>query len=335
MILIRLDADHTRGMGHLFRMILLAGQFRQVGFDCLFLLRENAVSRKVLSNASLPGRFFPTDSAEEDIIEAGLIEHGPPDLWIFDMLDTHTDWIHRIKRRATSVVCFDDREGGPLAADLVINAIVGCWDSSITGEHVLSGPRYAIIDPDILPLPRSRRLQTRDLRLGVSMGGSDTHGVTVKLAQVLTRLPDIDVTFFLGPHFLHEDDVQAVLAGNDCCCAVRRAVPDLHRELTAMDAVICGGGQTLFELCSLGMPILAFANEVHEEETIAFFERRRVCFNIGSRSLPIDTAGLQDILCRLAEGEVEIERMQTRARTLVDGKGLSRIVAACKDIMFP
>ena len=49
-----------------------------------------------------------------------------------------------------------------------------------------------------------------------------------------------------------------------------------------MDIIICGGGQTLFEMCALGLPTLALANELHEEQTIDFISKRNSCINLGS-----------------------------------------------------
>jgi spore coat polysaccharide biosynthesis predicted glycosyltransferase SpsG len=332
-MMIRLDAGHKRGMGHLFRMLLLADYLRPAGFDARFLLRDNAVSRKVLAETPFAGLFCPVDSSEEAIIDTGLEQCRRPDLWIFDVLSTRAGWVRRVKNKGIPVVCFDDLAGGPSDADLVINAIAGCWPSPPGGPQVLNGPKYAIVDPEILRLSKPRRDRRRSFQVGVTMGGSDTHGATVQLAGVLTQMADIGVTLFLGPHFLHDAELQAVLAGTDSRCEVRRAVPDLHRELVAMDAVICGGGQTLYELCGLGLPILAFANEPHEEQTIAYFERRRACVNIGSAGCTLDAAGLRDTLGRLVRGGRETDRMRARARSLVDGKGLSRIAAACRQVI--
>jgi len=328
-IVFRLDANHERGMGHLYRMKTLADQFRKDNFDCLFLLRSNAIAANILNKTPYNYLLYQQDYSEEEIIDKYFGKHPKPDLWIFDILTTDSEWVLHVKKHDVPVVCFDDLQGGLLAADLVINAIAGCWNEGPAGSQVLSGPQYAIIDYRILGLKKKEDLSESRIKVGVTLGGSDTHGATIRIAQVLSEIADIDATFFLGPHFLHNEELNKLLPQLSFQYSVRKAVQDLHKELSEMDAVICGGGQTLFELCATGMPVLALANEAHEEKTISYFSRHGACLNIGSVHKAIDTGRIRRFIKKLRSKSEEVNRMQNNAQDLIDGMGTSRCFNEC------
>ncbi len=334
LILIRLDANHEKGMGHLFRMLTLANQFRKENIECIFIVRDNAVSAKILQKHPFRFLFYPEVYPENSIIEEYFKRHTKPDLWIFDILATEKTWILQVQKKGIPVICFDDVKGGPLAADLVINAIAGCWYEIPDSLQVVNGPQYAIIDPGIADISKKKLPIEGAIKVGVTLGGSDTHGATVQIAQALSEVPGIDVTFFLGPHFLHNEELNLLLSKTSYHYVVKRAVPDLNKELVVMDTVICSGGQTLFELCAMGMPVLALATESHEEKTISYFTQQQACIDIGSVKKPIDVIKIREFFLVLREGSEEVVTLQVNTQNLVDGKGIYRIIRECRNIMM-
>lgn len=330
LIVFRLDATHERGMGHLYRMKTLADKFRKNGLNCLFLLRSNEIAAGILNEAPYNHLFYPQDYSEEEIIDKYFLKHPKPNLWIFDILTTESEWVLRVKKNDVPVVCFDDLKGGVLTADLIINAIAGCWNEGPSGSQVLSGPQYAVINSGILGLKKKKELsEGAAIKVGVTLGGSDTYGSTIRIAQALSEIADIDVTFFLGPHFLHNEELNKLLPQLSFQYSVKKAAQDIHKELSGMDAVICGGGQTLFELCAMGMPVLALANESHEEKTISYFYRHGACVNIGSVHRTIDAGKIRQFFKKLRSKSDEVHRMQNNAQDLIDGIGTSRCYSEC------
>jgi len=302
-------------------------------FPGLFLLRFNEIAANVLSKTLYKYLFYPQNYSEEKIIDNYFLEHPKPDLWIFDILTTEREWVLRVKKNDVPVVCFDDLKGGLFDADLVINAIADCWNKKTSRSHVLSGSKYSIINSHILGLRRERDLSEGTIKVGVTFGGSDTHGATIKIAQILSQIADLDVAFFLGPHFLHDKELNKLLPQLPFPYLVKKAVENLHGELVEMDVVICGGGQTLFELCAMSIPVLALANEVHEEKTISYFSRHGACIAIGSIYKAIDTRKIHQFFKRLRSEPEEVRRMKTNMQKLVDGKGTSRCYNECIKII--
>lgn len=334
-IVIRLDADHERGLGHLYRMLTLANAFRQNGFECFFVVRQNETTELILKDAKYDFWVCPSNLNEDEIVDYYFNIYSRPDIWIFDILSTEEKTIIRVREKGVAVVCFDDLLGGPAAADLVVNAIAGCWDGVPLNKNVLAGPSYALIDPAILVLRHKPRLkgELEAIRVGVTMGGSDTHGATVKVATILSRLADINVDFFLGPHFLHNEELNKILDKVSYRFTTHKAVKNLHSVLLNMDIVICGGGQTLFELCSMGLPVIAIANEPHEEKTIGYFSKRGACLSAGSvGEIDVDDA-ICSFLINMKKDLLAVTDLAQKAISLVDGKGCARCYQACLKIL--
>lgn len=316
-------------MGHLYRMMTLAGIFKNNGYECVFLLHANKVAEKVLyDNLYSSIITYSSDTDEDYIISSYFNKQPTPFLWIFDILSTVESWIEDIQKHDVPVVCFDDLSGGPRAANLVINAIAGCWKDSPLGDNIVGGPHYAILNPDIEKFKKTRYFATT-LPIGISMGGSDTHGATVKIAQALMKTEFGKFYFFLGPHFEHERELRYVCTRLTRPFSFKKNVADLLKELAEMDLVICNGGQTLFELCALGIPALALANEHHEEETICYFVEQGACINLGTVQHGINFTFFRDTLQGLTTCADKMDVLRKNAQKLVDGKGALRCYEEC------
>jgi spore coat polysaccharide biosynthesis predicted glycosyltransferase SpsG len=336
MIVIRLDADHKRGLGHLFRMLTLARFFRHDGFECFFVVRHNETAEVIIKDAHYNFLFCPSDLNEEEIVDLFFDEYPNPALWIFDILSTDEKLIVKFKRKKIPVACFDDLLGGPAAADLTINAIAGCWNEIPAKTNVLGGPGYAIIDPAILGLRHKSKPPgaPKTVRVGITMGGSDTHGATVKVAKILSGLTNIEANFFLGPHFLYDEELNMTLKNVRYRYENHKAVTNLHKALRKMDIVICGGGQTLFELCAMGVPVIAIANETHEEKTIAFFARHGACLTAGSVQKTIAGDTICSFITKINNDPRTTVDLSQKSKILVDGKGITRCYQACLEIVI-
>jgi spore coat polysaccharide biosynthesis predicted glycosyltransferase SpsG len=329
-IVMRLDANHQKGMGHLFRMVVLASCFVKSGIQCHFVVRENGVTREILEKHSCSAVYFPENQSEVGIISDFCQQHFYPDLWIFDVLNTEVKWLRKLKSNNIPVVCFDDLHAGVQGADLVINGIAGCWEPVVTGKNILSGPQYVIIPPSVLEIKKlTGTSYSVPRKIGVSLGGSDTHGATIKIADLLSSIEGYRVTFFLGPHFSHDKLLKEVLKTVPYDYIIRRGVDDLHREIAQMDIVICNGGQTLFELCAMGMVVLALANETHEVKTISYFESKQACIDIGNIKRQINTKRVTEFMQRAKVDKDLCVSLARNAQRLVNGEGIHKIITAC------
>jgi len=265
-------------------MMQLAKLFITNGYSIYFIIHKNQKSEKILLDNGLKYFSYATKIREDKII-IDSINILKPFAWIYDILNTKTSWVNYLKAKNIKVICFDDLKGGVIApADLIINPIVGCWQNNTNNKNtpLYSGPSYSILSSEIEKYRKKRKLNSHNINIGVTMGGSDTYGATVIVAKLLKNVrKNTKVHFFLGPSFKHSEQLLNILTNNPYKFEIYNYTKNLLGKLNNMDIVICGGGLTLFEVCAMGLPSISLANELHEIETINYFESKGATINIG------------------------------------------------------
>jgi len=255
MFAICLESSHARGMGHLFRMRHLARELRCHDLPFFFFVNDHEPSLQLLRQDALPF----------EIVDLGSVEHWAPTaiqqtrarLWINDRLDTSLVQAEAVKQTGIQLATFDDRGAGAALADLHIAALAFVADQALQGRRVVRGHEYLILNPEIAS---RRRQRSKVERILVSMGGSDTYGVTVKVAGLLHR-KGLGATLVIGPGFQHRAALDAEMGPQ---FELKTTVPSLIDEMSRHDLAIVGGGITAFEAAASGLPAIIVANEDFE-----------------------------------------------------------------------
>lgn len=255
MFAICLESSHARGMGHLFRMRHLARELRSRNLPFVFFVNDHEPSLQLLKQDRLPFEIVDLECVEHWARAA--IERTKTQLWINDRLDTSLPQAQAVKQTGIPLATFDDRGAGALLADLHIAALSFTGDQPLSGRRVARGHQYLILNPEI-GLYRRQRLKVE--KILVSMGGSDTHGATVKAVRLLRRLR-LAVTVVAGPGFGHRATLDAE---SHTPFELKINVPSLIEEMSRHDLAVVGGGITAFEAAASGLPAIVIANEDFE-----------------------------------------------------------------------
>jgi spore coat polysaccharide biosynthesis predicted glycosyltransferase SpsG len=287
-------------MGHLFRALALAEALESSGETVHLYLNAFAPALDLLKNRT---RAFTVVNLDQSGWEPKLIQESGIQIWVNDRLDTSADHAAAVHRAGARLVTFDDRGAGAAAADLNIVAFPATDGENLPGHRVLSGPQSLVLDSAIC---RLRRRRTTLGSLVVSMGGSDTYGVTVEVARALKKRCR-QATVILGPGFAH-DEALAMHIGDDI--TVKRNVPSLAEEFSAHDFAITAGGVTPCEANAAGLPCAIIATEPWEERVGGVLEglgaslfaghRQSIDFGFLDQPLPVaamSQAGLQSVPC--------------------------------------
>lgn len=298
------EASHARGMGHLFRAMALAKAVTNQGGQVRFYVNDFAPALALLRARHCS---FETVPLKEEGWEPNIIGRDGVHTWINDRLDTDAAHAARVRDAGAHLVTFDDRGGGAGQADLNIVAFPASDHEALLGKRILAGLNYLVLDPAIARLRRPRE------RLGsmvVSMGGSDTYGVTLKVMQAL-KSRALAATVIQGPGFAHEAELAAIM---DTSFKLKRNIPSLAEEFSLHDLAITAGGITPCEANAAGLPCIVIATEPWESRTGEILARlggslfagprRRIDFGIFDR-LPdiaaMSQAALDNVPCNGAE----------------------------------
>lgn len=252
-----IESSHARGMGHLYRSLNLADRLRINGYESIFYMNEHSVSNSIVA-----GRGYAYSLADladcETAWEEDLVRRDSVRLWINDRLDTDKRHTLRLKKIGIPLVHFDDYGSGADFCDLHIAALSFDDEKRLGGSKVLRGIEYMILNPDII---KYRRLRTELKSIIITLGGSDTYGVTLDVVGHLAQLRNVSVTVILGPSFQHMHELLSLLSPQ---FKIKVAVPSLIREMSYHDLAVTGGGLTPFEAAASGLPCIIIANEIFE-----------------------------------------------------------------------
>jgi spore coat polysaccharide biosynthesis predicted glycosyltransferase SpsG len=251
-----IESSHSRGMGHLYRALNLADALLRVDIQSKFYINNHQISQNILNSRSY--LYEVVDLLDfTSGWENKIISHDKIRLWINDRLNTDIQHAERIKDCNVPLVTFDDRGTGANLADLHIAALVFEDTDKLAGKTILNGVKYLILDPDI---KRYRHLRTSVKSILVTLGGSDTYGVTIKIVELLAQQGK-GATIVIGPGFEHEKELEEVLTPD---FTVKCSIPSLIEEFSKHDLAITCGGITSFEANASGVPCIVVANELFE-----------------------------------------------------------------------
>lgn len=321
-LLLRVDASDQLGMGHFMRGLALAQAWRLVTggrVHCLSaelppaararLARDGIALMAPSAGAALQGAWLVIDGRHFSVAEVAALAAG-----------------------ATRSLVIDDH--GALArypVDLVVNPNLYGEDRLYAGRvapgcRLLCGSRYALLRPEIIAARGAR--VAGPTRLLVTLGGSDPHGLSGRLAVALLRAADpaATITVVIGPAAT-PPDLGPLSALESKRLRVLRQPDDWPAIMAQSDVALSAAGTTLLELAALGVPGLWVSNNAGEVDAA----RRAEAEGFGRYLGPVETAegriaeALAEVLARRAA-------MAAAGRHLVDGEGAARVVATMLEI---
>jgi spore coat polysaccharide biosynthesis predicted glycosyltransferase SpsG len=295
-----IESSHARGMGHFYRALNLIEGLFAAGKHGILYLNDHAPSRALLEAGSIPHRVVHLDD-RNSAWQAKLVELDEIQVWVDDRLETDAGHAERVKAAGIPLATFDNRGPGAEAADLHVAAL--CFDSDewLGGRRVLRGVEYLVLNPEIRHHARVRE----NLRsILVTLGGSDTYGVTLEVVRFLKK-KRISATIVVGPGFKHFRELESLLSED---LVLKKGVPSMIEEFSRHDLAFTGGGITPFEANASGLPCVVIANELFEIPVGHELQRLGGCKFIGHHqslewpnllgSLPLSEmsrAGMQNI----------------------------------------
>jgi CMP-N-acetylneuraminic acid synthetase/spore coat polysaccharide biosynthesis predicted glycosyltransferase SpsG len=293
------------GMGHVFRVALLANELVQHKIE--FVCEEaDILAFEYLSTLNYKVRMVNEGERLNEILEL------KPDLVINDILDTDLHYMMGLKSAGLKVVNFEDIGPGAEHADIVVNAL---YPNLLPSDRVLTGERYFCLRDEFLYL--SDDSFSDDVkRVLLTFGGIDENNLTSKVLVSIVdtcKKNNIHVDIVVGPGFAHEAELLSVIRkldyeGVEYISATKR----ISDYMLSADVAITSGGRTVFELVAVGVPTVVLCQN-EREETHTFASSEHGIINLG--------------LCHTVESEFIAEAFTK----LVDDKRLREIMRAKMD----
>lgn len=259
MIVVSIECSHKRGMGHFYRALNIRQYLGAAGEGAVIVLNDDKRAVQILESISVIYEIVDYSDITTNWEKTIIRKHGA-DVWLSDKFSTGVELARHVKNEGVLLAAIDDCGEGADYVDLHFCAMLF---HNLRGRHIYSGKEYMILNPEIA---RYRRRRTALNKILVTLGGSDTYGVTVKVVKILKE-KGLKADIVTGPDFQHSDELKRE-AGTEF--KVYTAVPSLIEKFFEYDLAITGGGVTCFEANASGLPCIIIANEVHEIENARY-----------------------------------------------------------------
>jgi UDP-2,4-diacetamido-2,4,6-trideoxy-beta-L-altropyranose hydrolase len=354
-VLIRADASHAIGSGHVTRCLTLANVLRdsavEVSFACRLLpghLLER-LNAQGWTTYTLPAVYAEQSDLGQDIhaalpwqaditaLQAVLPQDRVFDWIIVDHYGLDQHWQTAARQWASKIAAIDDLANRPHAVDLLL-------DQNFSGTpeayapwvnpdcRTLFGPRFAMIRDEFKrdPLGGSLRCQlpgqAQVRRVLVNFGGFDAAGETWKAMLALDAFAELEVDFVAGTGNPYWAQLQAMASGRPKWRV--QAHTEHFAELMAQaDLFIGAGGGTSWERAALGLPTICIAvaaNQQANAETLAAIGAH---LYLGPRE-SVSIAMMQQAIAVLVANQGLRQSFAEHSHRLVDGLGAKRVAAA-------
>ncbi len=305
-IVFRAPAGAGRGFGHLTRCVALA---RALGVRPLLALRGG----RRACEAALA---FGADVVETPSLRS--LAALKPDVVVIDdpVVRDAERWSRFARRLGARVVSVHDLGLGARGSDLAIDGSVTRPIRPSGRGVVLSGTRFAVIDPSLARQPATRPSRPSVL---IALGGGPHARRAQAIANAIAAVdPQVDIRIAAG----FVPAVKGRSTGRIQWVASPRG---LTKELARATVAVVGGGVSLYEAAAMGVPSVSVPVVRSQVPTVLAFARRQAAIAVPYTAGP-QVAG--DKVVGLLANATRRRRLARRSREVVDGRGASRAAAA-------
>jgi UDP-2,4-diacetamido-2,4,6-trideoxy-beta-L-altropyranose hydrolase len=329
-LVIRADGDARIGIGHVMRCLALSEAWIAAGG--LVRLACTAVPPTVAERYVAAGA------------EVSLREMWPPDMVpdgadaiVVDGAGIPDADIAMLANGSVPLVMIDDSaDRAAYPARIVLNQNLHATRDMYRGKttaRLCLGPDWCLLRREFLNGgSAARTIPEQVATILILMGGADPHGysslVLEATADAVDRMDgDPEIALVVGAANPAISELERQAAALPARVAVRHDVRDMAQLLARADLAISAAGSTVWEMATLGLPMIIGAQNDMEVGPAEAMARHGAARNIGRLDL-LDTLIVSETVRALATASDERRRMSVAARRLVDGNGANRAVAA-------
>jgi len=267
-----IEASHSKGMGHLFRMLNFSKYLKKQNQKFIFIINDNDKTKNILGTEGIAFKIATLDDYISNW-ESNIIEKYNIKYWVNDRLDTDEKHSRNIKENNIKLITFDDLGSGAKNSDINICGLF-FHNDNLEGKKILKGVQYLVLNNEI---DKYKKERTELKKILLTLGGSDTYGVTIKVLKLLKKY-NIKATIHTGISFEHKKELEEELTEEYNHITY---LSSFMEELSKYDLAITGGGITPFEANASGLPCLIIANEIFEIPNGKFLDAIDSSFFLG------------------------------------------------------
>lgn len=334
---IRADASQSIGTGHVFRCLALADEARALGARVVFVCRElpghlgGMLAEKGYQVRMIDGVSDGRDDAAAT--RAALTDLASPVDWlIVDHYGLDVQWERVLRPLVRHLAAMDDLADRPHDVDLLIDSCHGAEErhlyDGLVPSHALRavGQDFVLLRREFFETEPPARCAGEVRRILVTLGGSDPLGGSELALDALDcpQFASIPVDLVLGAVNPRPEALRR-RAGSMRNVTVHVQHNRMAHLMAGADLCIGAGGTTSWERCYMGLPSVILVLADNQRGLASRLERLK-CGRALDVMAGIDAAALRIALRDILHDARWRAEAGLRARALVDGKGVSRVL---------
>jgi len=334
-VVFRVDASITIGIGHLMRCLALGGELAKKGWCCFFACETDnfqIVTELVGEKHSIVR--LPIDARHH---ASTLFQQLPKgvDLLVVDSYKLDASFGKSCRGWADLILVIDDLADRQYEADILVDQTFGRSEydySTLIGNscRVLTGSRFALLRPEFARM-RQSSLNRRDAncqnigRILVSLGSNDPDNITTTVLDgIIATEKAVEIDVVLGSQAPHYNLVSSRVA-NLSGARMYSEFKDMPGLMASADISIGAGGTTSWERCCMGLPSITMTLARNQFLINQNLHNLGAVAHLGS----IGEFGKEDIstsLTELISSPSAVRSMSMLARMVCDGQGIERVI---------
>ena len=323
----RVDLGDKTGYGHFFRCISVAEKLVEKNYNVIFLTNIDTIS-SLLKKKNISIYTLESKNEIDRINESRFILENIPKL-IIDLPSQNEQYEKSFKNSCKTIV-FDDLGNQKLFPDLLVNGSIVTefqnYSFNDDSKNYLHGPNYIILRSEFELVRKQIVLQKTLKKILLTFGGSDDENLLTRIIPYFFD-KQFQVTLVLGPSYQFENELLKLLPKNHKFTIVH-SENNMAELFSKQDLVISSSGFTTYELACIGIPsIFIPADESQMKNAVSMAESG---FGTNYGYWDDDFTKLDEQISYLSDYSIR-HKMFLSGRTLIDGKGLTRVLdAICK-----
>ena len=265
-ILIKADASHEIGTGHIYRALSIASKL--VNHEVVFLLDEaQPLGIEIVKNNNYPyithnsnkGKGKEADDeAKEELIEK-IVEYDP-DIVINDILNTNSKYTKSLRDKGFFIVNFEDVGGGVKYAHMVFDAL---YEHKIPLKNLYSGHKYYILKDEFY-YQSFKEIEEEVNKVLLTFGGTDPNNLTEKVLEAILKSNYKNkIEIILGLGYGNKKEIQDKYKDNERI-EIYENVKNMSEHMHDADLIFTSAGRTMYEIASLGVPCICLCQNERE-----------------------------------------------------------------------
>jgi CMP-N-acetylneuraminic acid synthetase len=252
----RVVGNREIGLGHAYRALTLAD--RLIDHDLRFVV----TTAHRLAAELVRRRLYDLVLVEPDR-ELEALREAAPDVIVSDVLDTEKAEMEALRGLGASLVNFEDLGPGAELADFVVNEMYDA-PGSPHAPTAFHGVGYCVLRDEFYSVPPIPvRPQVEEVLL--LFGGTDPSDLTGRCLRWLDALPgDWRIIVVSGLGYPHPERLGRFAERARHRVEVVVDTPIVSRYMARADVAVTSAGRTVFELASLGVPMLVIPQNDRE-----------------------------------------------------------------------